>query len=142
MSLECALPARSGRHPLERRDDLVAPVRFSKEYASRRHLVPLHVVQARGEDDFDRRPSILDGGGQLDAVHGAGNVDVGEDDPDIVANSRMRTAWSALPASMASKPAASTMSTAFMRTSGSSSTTSTMTLRCDFIPSTRDPLKI
>jgi hypothetical protein len=71
-------------HPMKRRDDLITHVRLLEEDAARRQLTFFHIV-SRMSQEFRSGPALSNCGGQLDAVHRAGHVDVGEDNPYIAA---------------------------------------------------------
>ena len=40
---------------------------------------------SRGQDDLHRRPTVTNAGGELHAVHASRHIDVGKDDPNILA---------------------------------------------------------
>lgn len=61
------------------------PVRLRHELALRRHLLGAGFFFSRGDDDFDRRPSPADCGGEFQPVHRSRHIDIGDDDPNIVA---------------------------------------------------------
>src|ERR1700677_954480 len=56
-------------------DQPLAIVRLSEKSASRRQALRRRIDFAGSDDDLDRRPTVADGRGELETVHGSGHVD-------------------------------------------------------------------
>jgi hypothetical protein len=95
---------------------------FGKKATAFRQVVFPNVDKPRGREDFDRRPSVPNKPGELQAIHWAGHLDVGKDDSDAKRVSGVIIASSALVASTTSNPASSIIPAAFIRIKKSSST--------------------
>ena len=112
-------------HVLHFRDHLLHVERLSEE-AAVGGLVIVGQFQLTGhQDDLDQRPSLVDGVGELEAVHASGHLDVGEQQFDVGAGFEDRQRIVGIDGFNGVKPASSTISTARMRSSISSSTTRT-----------------
>ena len=117
--------APAAHHALQFSDHLLDFQRLAEEAAVGWLVFIGHFDLAGNQDDLDGRPPIVNGVGKLQSIHRAWHLDVGKQQRDVGPRLENGKASSALTASTAVNPASSTMSTARMRSTISSSTTRT-----------------
>ena len=75
--------SRSRGQIAQRRDDLLRAVGLWHKATAFGQVVFSHTDEAGGRDDLDRRPSTPDKSGEVQAIHGAGHLDIGKYDVNV-----------------------------------------------------------
>jgi hypothetical protein len=115
---------------LERGEELFRHVGFGDELARVRHIAIARPDPPRRDHQPNVRPALGDMLGQGEAIHRARHVDVSEQDADVSPAFQKLERRVGILRLTTVKPAFSSMSTAVIRTSVSSSTTSTIEADC------------